>query len=487
MASRSLSDVADLASKNIDQFAWSIGSIVLYGESEQWRAVCEAIDDFCRDAGSDGTPRLAVLLPQGGGKTTIASGVERKLRTTRTVRVVEDGLTASWGELRTMAPRADVCFVIDGLPDSLEQRRQSFSRMREIRGPLLVLSDPAYRADEGLGAVDRLELPHIDARPSDKVCLLLGMIWEEARANDGDAPQAAALVGRLPLRVLATVCEGMPFGRRYSEIGRVARALVERLLITAQDGGELEAEAFIEICSPVLRDREITPANSYRVWVEGETDVRIFEIAARLAMDRGAPDLWRGFAILATGVGRDGGAGQATSVVAREATQANRDLFVLDNDPRGRAAKEKLEALNQKVLLLHDAFLRKHRATDDNVEVEIEDLVSVECLDRFFEARTDLSPEFEALFYANPRVRRLVVRGADKEPFVQWLETNATFEDVERVVFVLCEICHHFGLGALKPKSDMRAWRDAICDPGHSSSRAGRRPAPWWYVVQAKS
>jgi hypothetical protein len=103
--------------------------------------------------------------------------------------------------------------------------------------------------------------------------------------------------------------------------------------------------------------------------------------------------------------------------------------------------------------------------------------VSVGCLDRFYESQSNLVPEAEFLVYGTTERRRLVVRGADKERFVQWMEANATVEDVQNIVRLLKHLRWTFGLaqGEEIPKNFAASALNESC-------RLGRRPKPWWYV-----
>jgi hypothetical protein len=110
-------------------------------------------------------------------------------------------------------------------------------------------------------------------------------------------------------------------------------------------------------------------------------------------------------------------------------------------------------------------------------ELEIEDLVSLDCLDRFYEGESSLMPEAEFLVYGSPERRRLVVRGVDKERFIQWMERNATLDDVQNLVRLIRHIRWMFGLA-----NGEEIAKNFAATALSNECRLGRRPKPWWYV-----
>ena len=163
---------------------------------------------------------------------------------------------------------------------------------------------------------------------------------------------------------------------------------------------------------------------------------------------------------------------KATEVVIRERTRRNKDIFLLDSDSPGRHAEQELKTLDQEVLFL-DSKIACSRVEP---EVEIEDFLSLGCLDRFYLAHPDLRPEKEVIKYKPPASRRLVVDGAHKEELVSWLERNAAVEELENVILILCEVRSRF---SLKSPPAMKEKRRQLIDETRPAKHFGTRPSHW--------
>jgi len=186
-------------------------------------------------------------------------------------------------------------------------------------------------------------------------------------------------------------------------------------------------------------------------------------------------DLGQGLTIIPLGLGRDGGTSKTTEIVVGQRTKRNRDVFLLDCDEPGRHAQKELEVLDQDVVLL-DVKLACSRIGE---AVEIEDLISVGCLDRFYAENPDLRPEMEMIRYKPPISRRLVINGADKELLIEWLERNAELKDLEHVMFMLCEARSRFSLRNLPAMNDRQAWKRRLTEEIDSYKSLGNRSDHW--------
>jgi hypothetical protein len=215
--------------------------------------------------------------------------------------------------------------------------------------------------------------------------------------------------------------------------------------------------------------------HGFRLWVEGETDCRILKLVSRLAREAHAIDFEDGFSILPLGEGREGGASKAAEAVIKERTKKNSDVFLLDFDESGKHARDELQILDQDVIL--DPKLSCSRSDAD---VEIEDFVSLSCLDRFYDASPSLLPEKEIIKYKPPMSRRIVVDGADKELFVEWLESNATLADLENLFLVLCDIRARFSLKNPFPASEMQVRKKKLEGEFDQAKHFGSRPHHWF-------
>ena len=134
-----------------------------------------------------------------------------------------------------------------------------------------------------------------------------------------------------------------------------------------------------------------------------------------------------------------------------------------------------MKTLDQEVIFL-DAKIACSRVEP---EVEIEDFVSVGCLDRFYATYQEFRPEREVIRYKQPASRRLVIDGAHKEQLTEWLETNAGPEDIESLMFVLCDVRNRFSLRNLPAMKDRQIWRRRLIEESNRDKHFGNRPKHW--------
>jgi hypothetical protein len=117
--------------------------------------------------------------------------------------------------------------------------------------------------------------------------------------------------------------------------------------------------------------------------------------------------------------------------------------------------------------------------TRSELSAEIEDFISLACLDRFYEANAELRPEEETIRYKAPARRRLVVSGEDKETLLRWLESNASLPDLENLFFVFCEIRARFTLKNPFSPGDLVKWRKRLLEESNPGKQLGSRPRHW--------
>lgn len=479
---------------DIAPFTRRLGGLEFYGTSTEFDEVFKLFEEFVASldpasasSADDAGRKKIVFLERHHGKTTLAKALCNEIgEKISTLRLFDGTAGQSWNELRQLEDAELACVIIDDLPVGIHPRRKAVNLISSFAGHLILLTRPEYRAAEGLVAIhDKVVLSHVDDRIEDKACWLIGLLWEVLRAPGGNPPDdARALLRKIPADTFAVLCEN-PFGDRVACLEELAQNIVEALSIESTGDATLGADPnlllrpFFAFYSGGGTQEQ---SAGFRVWVEGDTDVNILAVTAELGGALYGMDLKGGLDIRPLGSDREGGTLHIPEIVAQHNANKNRDLFLLDNDEAGRQAEKKLKVLNQSVKLLPKEFLRKQPSTDSSLEIEIEDLVSLDCLDRFYTGHPELTPEYEGLYYKDPPIRRLVVNGTDKDRLVEWLKENAKFEDMERVVYLLCELRHHFGLAGPKSSSEMSAWRNEICQLGHHSSSSGLRPHPWWYV-----
>jgi hypothetical protein len=261
-------------------------------------------------------------------------------------------------------------------------------------------------------------------------------------------------------------------------LGVLARRLTEAIQLSAGLRAEVPiteeelATIFVEFHS----SGAVQGDQGFRLWVEGESDLRLFKLVCRLALPLHGVDLEEGLSIIPLGEGREGGTSKVTEIVVSRRTKRNKDIFLFDADEPGRHAQEELDVLDQEVLFLDFKVACSRVETD----VEIEDFISLACLDRLYRAYPDLRPEKEIIRYKPPISRRLVVNGADKELLVEWLDANAVLDDLENLMFMLCEVRSRFSLRNPLAMKDKQGWRKRLMEESNPDKQFGNRSGHWF-------
>jgi hypothetical protein len=285
-----------------------------------------------------------------------------------------------------------------------------------------------------------------------------------------------ATLRKLPLGALATLLQA-PLSDRVRLLPNLANNIAEalRLQIELRPGQAFPHDELALILIQFFAPSSQKNSSGFRLWVEGDTDCHILRIVSRLAKQSKGTDLEEGLAIVPLGEEREGGTSKAQAIVLLEQTKRNRDLFLFDFDESGRSAQDTLRLLQQDTMLLEPEL----SCSRSNADVEIEDFISLACLDRFYEAQVDLRPEMEIIRYKPPPVRRLVVDGAHKDLLVKWLDQFATLDDLENLYFILCDIRSRFSLKNSLSSGEMRAWREKLEREQSASKHLGARPKHW--------
>jgi hypothetical protein len=78
-----------------------------------------------------------------------------------------------------------------------------------------------------------------------------------------------------------------------------------------------------------------------------------------------------------------------------------------------------------------------------------------------------------------PVSRRLVVEGTDKEQLIQWLDANAGLEDVENLMYILCEVRSRFSLQNPSIMINKQNWRRKLIEESNQIKHFGNRPEHW--------
>jgi hypothetical protein len=227
------------------------------------------------------------------------------------------------------------------------------------------------------------------------------------------------------------------------------------------------APIFMRQARDALPTPSVEPTKAVLV-VEGETDVIYLRHAAMLAEKKNGWQLLDGLDVQSAGAGREGGGIAAVERVAELRRDGISVLGLFDYDTSGRDAFEAAGRQRLERLLLPMQFDPLHR---DPVEarVEIEDLLPVDMLARFYSTHESLSPEEKHWRRGNWRI---VPLGADKDTLVNWVGEVAGFEDMERFIYVLAQV---------RQKLKLRC-PDGVMAKSELARLARRSPSEWLNV-----
>ena len=155
-----------------------------------------------------------------------------------------------------------------------------------------------------------------------------------------------------------------------------------------------------------------------------------------------------------------GGGGEAVTarlIGMREGGIAG--IGVYDNDAPGRRAAKLARERGLSCLLLPEG-LDLLRRRGEQAAVEIEDLLPVDILMRFYEQHSEFIPEER---HWRSGYWRLVPAGRDKQVLAQWVSTVATVDDMDAVLYVLCAVRSQLGLPIPSDAMSLKEWERSIC------------------------
>lgn len=476
-----LNKIVEQMLHDFGEFTQTIGGLEFYGVSRELLSMLDTCREFAsaKPENLGGVEKVCIFVERHHGKSSLARATYNEaLRHGMKAYRLDGAENITQRKLNEIRTEAESLVILDDLPASVEPRRTLLERFKGFRGGALLLTNSEYLADAELsGVAFRIRLRHVDQRLEDKVAWLIGLVREELRLDGAEIPNdlLKALESISP-ELLATLCS-QPFGTRVAKLKLLASEIANAIrfqVVPEEVKGPPDRE-LITVFMRFYAEPPPSATSGFRLWVEGESDVRIMKRAAALAKQRHGVDLEEGLAILPLGEGREGGTSKAGEVVLTYHTRKNNDVFLFDCDSDGQRALEELTVMKQEAMTLKPELSCCRYKGD----AEIEDFVSLHCLDRFYEAHPELRPEEEVIRFKEPRVRRLVVDGRDKEILAKWLEEEATFDELENVAYVLCEIRVGFGLRALVPPREMQRWKQRLKNEIRPEKQLGRRPRHW--------
>jgi hypothetical protein len=303
-----------------------------------------------------------------------------------------------------------------------------------------------------------IHLPPIETRPRD-VLAISQLLWPDVCGQPSD------LLSNCDDEAAESLCRGpYPNGVHSlrATLGRLADALIAsgvllegefRRSVDAQDVGDALLSSF-----RAEQPDEAPAITAAVIVVEGETDVDYLSLAADLAERAWGWRLLDGCELQPAGAEREGGATAVWRRLFELSARSIECVGLFDNDDVGRREMQTARRLNLRADLLPSEFDRL-RLPADQRSLEIEDLLCLGLIDRFYQAHADLEPEETRTRVGG--LRRITPQGVDKQALADWAAHAATVGDCERMVYALCRLRKLIGLPI--PRTDFDAWMSELC------------------------
>lgn len=391
--------------------------------------------------------RLFIVGPPGAGKSALLSAVIAEA-TRRDQSIVTISAGTDPGILRSLT-RGDVGVLVVNRLDLLTPAARNGvvgNRARCSIGMVVTAESMSVvtlaTLTEQLDVV--VNLPPLEHRPRD-ILAISQLLWP---GLCGDP--SADFVSSCADEALENMCQG-PYPQGVDSL-RLSLQQLADALVTAGDllGGQLRRQVDARDVSDALLASfragapaawgEATPAV---VVVEGTTDVTYLSAAAALAEQQWGWSLLEGCEVIPAGHERRGGAEAVWHRLFELTARSIECIGLLDNDDVGRRERTMARKQNLRAELLPLEFDRL-RLPEDHRSLEIEDLICLRVLDRFYEEHPDFEPE-ERRERAGG-LRRITPQGVHKEVLADWAASRMTIEECERVVYVLCSLRRALGL-----------------------------------------
>jgi hypothetical protein len=396
---------------------------------------------------ADGPKCVIVEGGDGSGKSIAATAfqAESKSRGVSTVLVHEG---TEHGKVMGQVAAAGAVIVdnLDGFPTGL--RRALFQRRHSAPGGTLLtvakldaLERQLLSADDAYCHVGRWE-----DRPID-VLIIASRAWDDRGLVPGIADVCESAVA-------GALCRGL-WARGAHSIQRAVDFVAEGLGIEGyfdRPAGQIEVARVLEAIVAVIREEQPPDEeDAVVIVVEGSTDVVYLQAAAVLAQTEWGSDLLAGCKVSPPGEDREGGAERAVRSLFRLEALGVTAVALFDDDEPGRAAaKDARKFSAQKVHLLPAEFDALGNPSGAG-KTEIEDLVALSLVERFYAENAAMEPEERTVRGNRTRV---VVAGPDKDIAAEWIAEHACFRDLRKLVYVLCRLRESVGLplpGACPP------------------------------------
>lgn len=405
--------------------------------------------------------RLFVVGPLGAGKSALLSAAIAEAAA-RGQHVATISVGTDPTILRSLA-RGEVGVLAVNRFDNLAPTTRSGVLASRASCSGLVATAESLSAVTRAALTDELDvvvdLPLLEDRPRD-ILAISQLLWP---ALCGDP--SADFVSSCGDDALQNLCLG-PYPHGVESLRSMLQQMADALitggdLIDGQLRRQVEARDVSDALLGSFRvDATVVPvqATPAVVVVEGTTDVTYLHAAAALASERWGWSLLEGCDVVAAGEDRRGGAEKVWHRLFELTARSVDCIGLFDNDDVGRREHKAARKQNHRAELLPPEFDRL-RLPEDHRSLEIEDLICLRVVDRFYEEHVELEPE-ERRERAGGR-RRITPQGVDKQALADWAAVRMTIEECERVVYVLCRLRRELGLPV--PRDDFDEWlRDLL-------------------------
>jgi hypothetical protein len=300
------------------------------------------------------------------------------------------------------------------------------------------------------------EISRLEDRPRDTLAIA-ELLWQQISGVP------TALLAHSESAALHALCGGP-----YPDEVRSLRATLESIADALISAGDIVEGTFrrriaqSDVASALLSVARAARASQTdrrearaSIVVEGSTDVTYLEVAADKAKQTMSWDLLEGCHIIAAGENRSGGAEGVFRRLLALRVSDQEAVGLLDNDDVGRKQSKIARGNDLEVVVLPVEFDRLQLG--DTAEVEIEDLLPVDVLERFYLEHADLRPD-EVRWRGE--AWRIVPRGVDKTTLADWVAAHIDVTGCERLLYVLCMLRQQLGMPA--PRSDLDQWREHL-------------------------
>lgn len=283
------------------------------------------------------------------------------------------------------------------------------------------------------------------------------LLWPGLCGEESD------LIGNCLEEAAESLCRG-PYPEGATSLRFVLAQLADALISSERlQGGEfrrqIEGRDIDRAVLATYRANYAAPqpiSSDAVVVVEGSTDVTYLRTAAELALQERGWRLLDGCELRAAGLDRGGGAKAVWQrLIELRATSVD-CVGLFDNDKVGRRECGIARDQTLQVELLPAEFDRL-RLDNEERALEVEDLLSLAILDRFFAEHPGLDPE--EIRWRNGSWR-IVPQGNDKAVVAEWMASEMRIEDCERLVYVLCVLRKSLGLPL--PIENLDKWRSEL-------------------------